>query len=304
MLDFVRDLYSSFRQTSLERVKSPFLGAFVFSWLAFNWQALAILFFSERKIEEKIKHINENYDVASLLVAPIFTSVLIAFFLPQINKLITKIQDKPNSDTIELTLSSKIKVAKLQQSIAEHEARKRLADKKEERNIEENIESIKNENSKLNDAIVLNELQIKELTEDLNTSKINENNHKAKMNSAIETRDKMEKDLRNISEANKELNTTIRSLREQINKTEVSLTAMQRDADWLNKEKIRLDEIVQKYYIQVTELNNNYSAIFKGNIIDGIPQLELSDQAKKVLKEVDAKLTRGILDSILNNNKY
>lgn len=304
MLDFVRDLYSSFRQTSLERVKSPFLGAFVFSWLAFNWQALAILFFSERKIEEKIKHINENYDVASLLVAPIFTSVLIAFFLPQINKLITKIQDKPNSDTIELTLSSKIKVAKLQQSIAEHEARKRLADKKEERNIEENIESIKNENSKLNDAIVLNELQIKELTEDLNTSKINENNHKAKMNSAIETRDKMEKDLRSISEANKELNTTIRSLREQINKTEVSLTAMQRDADWLNKEKIRLDEIVQKYYMQVTELNNNYSAIFKGNIIDGIPQLELSDQAKKVLKEVDAKLTRGILDSILNNNKY
>lgn len=303
MLDFVRDLYSSFRQTSLERVKSPFLGAFVFSWLAFNWQALAILFFSERKIEEKIKYINENYDVASLLVAPIFTSVLIAFFLPQINKLITKIQDKPNSDTIELTLSSKIKVAKLQQSIAEHEARKRLADKKEERNIEENIESIKNENSKLNEAIILNELQIKELTEDLNASKINENNHKAKMNSAIETRDKMEIDLRKISDSNKELNSTIRSLREQMNKAEVTLTAMERDADWLNKEKIRLDEIVKKYYIQVTELNNNYSAIFKSHIIDGIPQLELSDQAKKVLKEVDAKLTRGILDSILSNNK-
>ena len=44
MLDFIRDLYASFKQTALERVKNPVLGAFVFSWIGFNWEILAILF--------------------------------------------------------------------------------------------------------------------------------------------------------------------------------------------------------------------------------------------------------------------
>ncbi len=145
MLDFVRDIYSSFRQTSLERVKSPFLGAFVFSWVGFNWQMLSILFFSKKEIEQRIELINKTYDIGNYLLGPICTTALIVITLPQINKLITKIQDKPNSETVELSLSSKIKIAELQQSIAEIEAKKKLADKKEERNIEEGIENIKSE---------------------------------------------------------------------------------------------------------------------------------------------------------------
>lgn len=137
MLDFIRDILASFRQASLERVRSPFLGAFVFSWLGFNWPMLAILFFSKREIEKRLVYIGDNFGIESFIIGPLCTSALIALLLPQINKLVTRIQDKPNTDTVEMSLESKIKIGKKQQEIAEIEARKKLAEKKEERNIEE-----------------------------------------------------------------------------------------------------------------------------------------------------------------------
>ncbi|HCO0302163.1 TPA: hypothetical protein N7D69_003667, partial [Escherichia coli] len=129
MLDFIRDIYASFRQTSLERVKSPFLGPFVFSWLGFNWQMLAVIFFSTKSIEERLSLINKSFDVGDYIFAPICTTALIVIILPRFNKFITWVQDKPNSDTVEMSLVSKIKIAELQQSLAENEARKKLADK-------------------------------------------------------------------------------------------------------------------------------------------------------------------------------
>jgi len=145
MLDFIRDMFASFRQSSLERVRSPFLGAFVFSWLGFNWPILAILFFSNREIEKRLVYITDNFGIESYLIGPLCTSALIAYLLPKINKLVTKIQDKPNTETIEMSLESKIKIAKKQQEIAEIDARKKLAEKKGEKYIQESIEQIKKE---------------------------------------------------------------------------------------------------------------------------------------------------------------
>lgn len=148
MLDFIRDILASFRQASLERVRIPFLGAFVFSWLGFNWPMLAIVFFSKREIEKRLVYIGDNFGIESFIIGPLCTSALIALLLPQINKLVTRIQDKPNTDTVEMSLESKIKIGKKQQEIAEIEARKKLAEKKEERNIEEGIQQIKKNTKK------------------------------------------------------------------------------------------------------------------------------------------------------------
>lgn len=145
MLDFIRDIYTSFRQTSIERVKSPYLGAFVFSWIGFNWQMVAILLLSKKAVEDRIELINKNFDIGDYLLGPIITAGLIVIILPQINKLITKVQDKPNIETITLSLNSKIEIAELQQALAESEAKKKLAEKKEERFIEDGIHAIKNE---------------------------------------------------------------------------------------------------------------------------------------------------------------
>lgn len=171
MLDFIRDIFASFRQSSLERVRSPFLGAFVFSWLGFNWPILAILFFSNREIEKRLVYITDNFGIESYLIGPLCTSALIAYLLPKINKLVTKIQDKPNTETIEMSLESKIRIAKKQQEIAEIDARKKLAEKKEERNIEEGIANIKLEIEKNEGLLKIRAQEIQALskeTHDLN----------------------------------------------------------------------------------------------------------------------------------------
>jgi len=145
MLDFIKDIFSAFKQNSIERIRNPFIGAFVFSWLGFNWKALAILFLSDKDITKRISYINETHDVGSFLLGPICTTILICWILPEINKFFTRLQNKPNSETTEIIMQSKIDIAEKQLQIADIEAKKKLAIKREERNIEEGVESIKKE---------------------------------------------------------------------------------------------------------------------------------------------------------------
>lgn len=307
MLDFIRDIFSAFRQTSLERIKSPFLGAFVFSWVAFNWQAILILIFSDRTIEKRLVSINESYDIGSFLLGPICTSILISFLLPQINKLVTRIQDKPNSDTIELTLSSKIKIAQLQQSIAELEAKKKLADKREEKNIDANIDAIKDDNEKLTDKLNSYEMEILELKSSLSESKIEENKYRAQMDAAIETRDKLENTLKKTSDANTSLNITVRELSEKNKNTETLANSLHDDLAWERNDKKRLEEIVSSYQNQIIDLNNKYPSIFKNqirNINKSKPiQIELTEQAKKSLPEINNQMNFEAINDIFNSNK-
>ncbi|HDW2027074.1 TPA: hypothetical protein RK455_003942 [Enterobacter ludwigii] len=150
MLDFIKDIFSSFRQTSLERIKSPVLGGFVFSWIAFNWKTILILISSTEKIEERLSYVQEHYfNISTAIIGPLCTTALICFFLPRVNKFVTNIQKKPSSDNERITLQSRLKISRLQQRIANVDARKSLAKKIIEREIDENIKSIKIENESL-----------------------------------------------------------------------------------------------------------------------------------------------------------
>lgn len=149
MFDFIRDLLAASRQTSLERVKNPALGAFVFSWLGFNWQMLAILIFSKKPMEVRIEYIQSHWDIGSYLLGPLFTTGLICFMLPRINKTITKFQQRPNSEVTVLNLDAKIEIANKQQEIADIEARKKLSVEREQKRIENEIEAIIQRNNTL-----------------------------------------------------------------------------------------------------------------------------------------------------------
>lgn len=290
MLDFIKDVLGAFRQTSLERVKSPFLGAFVFSWIAFNWQALVVLLFSDKTVEKKLGIINDNYDVGSFLLGPICTSMLITFLLPQINKIITKIQDKPNSDTMELTLNSKIKIAELQQSIAEIEARKKLADKKEERYIEESIYSIKEENSKLNEQLLSNDLAIKDLNTKLSKAIIEENNYKSLLNAEKDSKQKAEQAVSKISKDNTALNSTIRDLEIRLNNTEVIVDNLLKEKNTLITQLEDNKKTVESYQEVLTGLNFNYPAIFTGRSANDYFNINIAEQAVSKLQELNREL--------------
>jgi len=146
MLDFFKDIISAFRQSSLERIKSPFLGAFVFSWIGFNWQMLTILFLSKQNILGRLDYINSHFDVGNYILGPIFTTIIICLLLPYANKYVTKFQKGTNHETNMLILQSKIDIATKQVEIADYEAKKKLAEEREKKYIDANIHVILEEN--------------------------------------------------------------------------------------------------------------------------------------------------------------
>lgn len=277
MLDFIRDLYASFRQTSLERVKSPVLGAFVFSWIGFNWQMLAILFFSTNKIEARIEYINKTFDIGSYLLGPIVTTGLICFLLPRANKLVARIQDKPNSETVELTLSSKIKIAEQQQRIAEIDARKKLAEKKEEKFIEESIYKTKEENKALKDEISsLKEIIQSKTIEilDMQALRDKEISSMEKLNKHI---DKLKLEVINASDKVNALNAENNELKSNVKEYNRSVSL--NNSIFAEKdEKIRALEkklIINDEYQKL--LTNNYPGYFEIITTDGNERIHVTE---------------------------
>lgn len=272
MLDFVRDIYSSFRQTSLERVKSPFLGAFVFSWIGFNWPMLAVLFFSKKDVEVRLNYINENFDIGSYLLGPICTTILISIFLPQINKFITRIQDKPNSDTVELSLTSKIRIAELQQSLAESEARKKLADKKEERFIEEGIHSIKKDLEKTKDDLLEREAEISTLLKGIND--LQGQLAKAESKFSVEQSSKVEiqkeiiiekENNRALGEQAIKLNTELQEVKIKLSSAENSYSNTQQNLERLKNTIERTERAMMMYakrYQNLVRINKSESGFY------------------------------------------
>ncbi|WP_052439927.1 hypothetical protein [Hafnia alvei] len=303
MLDFIRDIYTSFRQTSLERVKSPFLGAFVFSWIGFNWQMLAIVLFSKRSIEERLELINKSFDISDYLLAPIFTTALIVTILPQVNKFITKIQDKPNTDTIELALVSKIKIAELQQSLADSEARKKLADKREEKFIEEGIYAIKAEFEKTKDELkALNESEqesskvIHDLRGDL---------AKAESKLDVEQESKLQTQNNLSEEINKNsiLSERIIKITSELETTKLHLSS---SVDTYTRTLNAYNKLKEKYEtleVSIRDFNKRYPYVIDVEITNDVATIGASERAKIMLGDINKSLSRPrSSDDYLNKN--
>lgn len=168
MLDFFKEIFHSFKQSSSERVKSPFLGAFVFSWLGFNWPTVAIILFSKKDIIDRINEVDSKYDVGHFILAPCLTTIIICIIFPWANQLFTKLQSKPNTETAMTILNEKISMAEKQLQISVLDAKKATTKEKEMKEIENNIQyiidrngilteentSLKKENSSQNISIV------------------------------------------------------------------------------------------------------------------------------------------------------
>lgn len=282
MLDFIKDIFSSFRQTSLERVKSPVLGAFVFSWLGFNWQMVAIAMFSDKSMESRIEYINANFGIGSYLLGPICTTALLCFLLPRINKWVATFQDKPNTDAIKRALNSKIGIAKRQQKIADIEARKKLAEKREERHIEDEILLIKQknintnkENESLNNRLstcttlltessdkiddLSGKLQILEIDkEKLILSSNNKTNEMKRMEAVIEN---FEKEISECRSQLSDITSKYNNRLDEINSLKEELFERTKSIDFLNKNNKELLHLFPKYLKTYKTLNKNTTGI-------------------------------------------
>jgi len=142
MLDFFKDIFHAFKQSSSERVKNPFLGAFVFSWLGFNWPTVAIILFSKKDIIDRINEVDSKYDVGHFILAPCLTTIIICIILPWANQIFTKLQSKPNTQTAKTILDGKIDIAEKQLQIAVLDAKRATTKEREIKEIDNNIQYI------------------------------------------------------------------------------------------------------------------------------------------------------------------
>jgi len=79
--NFFQSVYDSYR----DRIKSPFVGSFVLSFLIFNWQVFAILFYSEWPLHCRIEWIEEHFYKESNVWYPVLIALFYILILPYIN---------------------------------------------------------------------------------------------------------------------------------------------------------------------------------------------------------------------------
>ncbi|GET46462.1 hypothetical protein [Capnocytophaga felis] len=85
MKEFIQSLF----RTTEERVKNPIIGAFLTSWIIFNWKPILFIIFSPKIIEEKIEYIQSNFSsICFLFVYPIFSTIFYVLALPYLNLLV------------------------------------------------------------------------------------------------------------------------------------------------------------------------------------------------------------------------
>lgn len=181
MLDFFKDLFAAFKQSSVERVRSPFIGAFAFSWLGFNWPVVAIVLFSKKDVIERIDYIKGNYDVGTFVLGPALISIVICIILPWANRIVIKLQSDPMTDSASMLLHAKIKLGRRQLKIADLEAKKNLAKKREEKKIEADIAAIEREMLETNN---INK-QLKDEVERLRNAHASESENVAKLTKTL-----------------------------------------------------------------------------------------------------------------------
>lgn len=88
----MKDIFNSIFKSSEERLKNPFIGTFIISFIPINWKPIIILLFSDKKIEDRINYILENFNnPGQTLVIPLLVATFYIGILPYIMMIFDKI---------------------------------------------------------------------------------------------------------------------------------------------------------------------------------------------------------------------
>jgi flagellar biosynthesis GTPase FlhF len=103
----MKELLQSIFSSANERIKNPFISAFITSWIIFNWQPIFLMIFSSKNIEEKIKLISTDYNnIEHLLFYPLISTIFYVLILPYINLLFEIILEFSKSKRNNIQMNS------------------------------------------------------------------------------------------------------------------------------------------------------------------------------------------------------
>ncbi len=158
-----RELLLSFLEASRERLKNPAIGTFILSWMAINWRFLAILFFSESSLIDRIELIENDYLKLDLnLWYPLLVMVIYMLILPNLMAIFDSINQKSISFRKGLSNKNKLDdiIARNKHSLEDVVAQQEIAAEKRQleliqqgspdvSNLKQQIEDLKIQNSLL-----------------------------------------------------------------------------------------------------------------------------------------------------------
>lgn len=120
----MRELLNTFLDTTKERIKNPFIGAFIFSFVAFNWKPIFIILFGSQTIQDKIKIVESEYTgLLYNLWLPILFALFYVLILPYIMWLFDRISSKAVVGRKENVVEQQLFDLRSKQRLAEQESK-------------------------------------------------------------------------------------------------------------------------------------------------------------------------------------
>ena len=194
MMKLITDLFNTIVETSKERIKNPFIGAFILAWIVMNWKGIFYFLFSDASVEERLLIVDLKYTSWSNglwypLSIAFFYIVLLPYLmwgLEELGILSTKGRKENIYDQLMFDIEKK-------QDLAEEEAKL------------EEIKAGYREKSDLNDKIERLEVQLdqRDLTIESLRKEIEKNNNVKLENSVSRSTSKSGSIKTQLSERNK-----------------------------------------------------------------------------------------------------
>ena len=165
--EFLETLFS----TANQRIKSPFFGSFIFSWIIINWKPIFYFLFSDDKISLKIDKIETSYEFfQNSILYPLLLSFIYVVVFPYINQLIHWLTIKAESSKRVEYHKLKIEQIESSQELAEKE--KTLEDirsgNRDISQLNKKNNLLETENSKFKEIIINKDEIISDKTQQIN----------------------------------------------------------------------------------------------------------------------------------------
>lgn len=111
------EYFKQFMQAWEDRVRSPFVGSIVISFVLINWKVLFYLLFADKPVRQRILYFEANTELMSLFIMPTLVGISAGLILPWLSFLSACIARSPKSklDKLEFEGASNRRIAEFQQ---------------------------------------------------------------------------------------------------------------------------------------------------------------------------------------------
>jgi hypothetical protein len=152
----ITEIIETLFSTANQRIKSPFFGSFVFSWILVNWKPITYFIFSNDKVSVKIEKIEKSYEfIQNALFSPLLLSFIYVVCFPYVNGFIYKLTLK--ADKSKRKEEHSLKIDQIDKSITLAGKEKSLEDKrsgnKDVSQLNEKIDLLNKDNERLKETI-------------------------------------------------------------------------------------------------------------------------------------------------------